>query len=172
MLRIFFTVVEAVALPVNIVPPTLFPVPWVEDATMKSGSRGADSVVVALMSSTGRVSFSVGSVPPLTMSSKSVLSVSDSSGATSPETVEEHEVVQGSGSVVVEGVLVDEGGVSGVGGVVVAACGELVEAVVSGVGVAACPELVEGVLVEVVVSGGVVADSVVDVAVGFSGAGI
>ena len=48
MLSMFFTVVEAVAFPVKIVPPNFEPVPSVEVATIKSGSIAKASVEVAL----------------------------------------------------------------------------------------------------------------------------
>lgn len=75
MLRVFSIVVEAMAEPVNTVPPIREPVPSVEEATFNIGSIARDSVVVALTSITGRGSFSLGGGAPCVMSVKSVLSV-------------------------------------------------------------------------------------------------
>src|SRR3989344_1114563 len=112
MFNVFFTVVEATASPVNIVPPILCPVPSVAEATAKNGSLARASVEVAEASTTGLMSPSSGGGAPSVMFSKSVLSVSLSSGATSPEfAVEEEEAVGSSG----EGSGSGSGVVSGVG---------------------------------------------------------
>lgn len=136
MFKMFFTVVEAIALPVNIVPPNLLPVPSVEVATIRIGTVAKASVEVALTSTIGRVSSGPGGGAPSVMFSKSVLSVSDSEGSIIAEVVEEVENVDG--SIIGGGVESAGGGVSAggepVGGVEVAVSAPLgVDVAVSGV---------------------------------------
>lgn len=131
MFKMFLAVVEAVALPVNIVPPIFEPVPSVEVATLRIGSSARASVVVALASMIGRVSFGPGGGAPLVTLVKSVLSVFDCEGATTADVVVDVENVDGS---------VPGGGVETMGEVEVAVCPD-----------PDCPEPVEGVVVAVVV---------------------